>query len=241
MGRRSAEPGKCDREGAPGPVSLPTCRGATLHGPHPLALRHYSEDYRSPMLGSLAGILFDGFAYECCCSCCPSPFGHAGDDELHQPGALRVRHVRAAIIAVTLIDSFGWPFLATLPAAFVAAAALSAVLERAPVSQGLPVRATSTSACSRSGVVFMSVAAGAYIWGTVGSVPCRLPAFLTGRSMAMASFSAAYRIFPRGDRARRSTVILIAGLEWTRFGAQSARGRNQRMARAWARRGPTRF
>ena len=53
-------------------------------------------------------------------------------------------------VTVTLMNQAGWPFLATLPVAFVAAAAISVVFERTMFT-GSTGRAISTSACSPSG------------------------------------------------------------------------------------------
>jgi len=64
------------------------------------------------------------------------------------------------------MSRYGWPFLATLPAAFVAAAAVSVVLER--VLYRRLYRATDLDQCLLTiGIVFVSIAIAAYVYGTV--------------------------------------------------------------------------
>jgi branched-chain amino acid transport system permease protein len=80
------------------------------------------------------------------------------------------------------------------------------------------------------GVVFMSVAAAAWIWGTVQQ-PLQLPSYFTGSFTFLGVNFAYYRLFLVAV-ALVVTVLLVAGLEWTRFGAQvRAAVDNQRMAR----------
>jgi branched-chain amino acid transport system permease protein len=132
-------------------------------------------------------------------------------------------------VTVTLIDRLGWPFLATLPIAFLAAAAASVVLERALFRR--VYRASELDQCLLTiGIVFMSVAAAAYVYGTVQK-PVEVPEYLRG-SIAVANLNlGAYRLFLIGT-ALAVTLVLVAALEYTRFGAQvRAAVDNQRMAR----------
>ena len=132
-------------------------------------------------------------------------------------------------VTVTLMNRLGWPFFATLPAAFVAAAAASVVLERAFFRRFY--NASDLQQCLLTiGIVFVSIAAAAYIYGT-DQQPVQLPAFLHG-SIAFAGLNfAIYRLFLIGI-ALIITVVLVATLEMTRFGAQvRAAVNNQRMAR----------
>jgi branched-chain amino acid transport system permease protein len=132
-------------------------------------------------------------------------------------------------VTVTLMNRLGWPFFATLPAAFVAAAAASVVLERAFFRRFY--NASDLEQCLLTiGIVFVSIAAAAYIYGT-DQQPVQLPAFLRG-SIAFAGLNfAVYRLFLIGI-SLIITVLLIATLEMTRFGAQvRAAVNNQRMAR----------
>src|SRR6202022_756667 len=81
-------------------------------------------------------------------------------------------------VTVTLTNALGWPFLATLPLAFVSAALASVVLER--VLYRRLYRATDLDQCLLTiGIVFVSVAVAAYIYGTIKQ-PGRLPSFLRG-------------------------------------------------------------
>ena len=131
--------------------------------------------------------------------------------------------------AVTLMDAFGWPFFATLPAAFVAAAVASVVLERVFFRRFY--NATDLEQCLLTiGIVFISIAAAAYIYGTVNQ-PVQLPTYLRGSLRFMALNFGIYRLFLVGT-ALLITIVLVAGLEATRFGAQvRAAVDNQRMAR----------
>jgi branched-chain amino acid transport system permease protein len=132
-------------------------------------------------------------------------------------------------VTVTLMNAFGWPFLATLPAAFFAAAAASVVLERAFFRRFY--NAGELNQCLLTiGIVFVSIATAAYIYGT-DQQPVRLPSYLQG-SIAFAGLDLAiYRLFLIGT-ALAITILLVATVEATRFGAQvRAAVNNQRMAR----------
>ncbi len=68
-------------------------------------------------------------------------------------------------VTVTLMNGFGWPFFATLPVAFVAAAVASVVLERMLFRRFY--HASELEQCLLTiGIVFVSIAAAAYIYGT---------------------------------------------------------------------------
>jgi len=132
-------------------------------------------------------------------------------------------------VTVTLMNALGWPFFATLPVAFAAAAAASVVLERVFFRRFY--NASDLEQCLLTiGVVFVSIAAAAYIYGT-DQQPVQLPDFLRG-SIAFAGLNfAVYRLFLIAV-ALVITVVLVAALETTRFGAQvRAAVNNQRMAR----------
>jgi branched-chain amino acid transport system permease protein len=132
-------------------------------------------------------------------------------------------------VTVTLMNRLGWPFFATLPAAFVAAAAASVVLERAFFRRFY--NASDLQQCLLTiGIVFVSIAAAAYIYGT-DQQPVQLPALLRGSIVFAGLNFAIYRLFLIGI-ALIITVVLVATLEMTRFGAQvRAAVNNQRMAR----------
>jgi branched-chain amino acid transport system permease protein len=134
-----------------------------------------------------------------------------------------------AYVIVTLMNAFGWPFFATLPIAFLAAAAASVVLERLFFRRFY--NASELNQCLLTiGIVFVSIAGAAYIYGTdVQSV--QLPPYLLGSVNVMGIDVAVYRLFLIGV-ALLITVVLVAAIEKTRFGAQvRAAVNNQRMAR----------
>jgi len=132
-------------------------------------------------------------------------------------------------VTVTLMNSLGWPFFATLPAAFIAAAAASVVLERVFFRRFY--NASDLEQCLLTiGIVFVSIAAAAYIYGT-DQQPVQLPAFLRGSVQFAGLNFAAYRLFLIAV-AILITIVLVAALETTRFGAQvRAAVNNARMAR----------
>jgi branched-chain amino acid transport system permease protein len=132
-------------------------------------------------------------------------------------------------VTVTLMNSFGWSFFATLPVAFVAAALCSVVLERLFFRRFY--RASDLDQCLLTiGIVFVSIAAAAYIYGTINQ-PVQLPTYLRGSiNFAGVNFGI-YRMFLIGI-ALLITIALVFTIETTRFGAQvRAAVNNQRMAR----------
>ena len=132
-------------------------------------------------------------------------------------------------VAITLMNAFGWPFLATLPAAFVAAAAASVVLERVFFRRFY--RASDLEQCLLTiGIVFVSIAVAAYIYGT-DQQPMQPPVYLRGSIKVLGLDLAAYRLFLVAV-ALVITAALMVTVETTRFGAQvRAAVNNQRMAR----------
>jgi branched-chain amino acid transport system permease protein len=130
---------------------------------------------------------------------------------------------------VTLMNSFGWPFLATLPMAFVGAALLSIVLERTLYRH--LYRASDLDQCLLTiGIVFISVAAFAWFYSTEQQ-SARAPEYLRGSVQFMGMSFAVYRLFLIVT-GLVVTVLLVWALERTRFGATvRAAVDNQRMAR----------
>ena len=132
-------------------------------------------------------------------------------------------------IAATLVNQFHWPLLATLPVAFVAAAATSVVLERV-LYRRLYRASDLDQVLLTIGIAFISVAIAAYIFGTVQQ-PIETPAFLRGSTPFFGLGLGKYRLFLIGV-ALVVTMLLVAGLDYTRYGAQvRAAVDNQRMAR----------
>ena len=181
------------------------------------------------MLSSLAGVLFDGFAYGMLLFLLSVGLSVT----LGMMNFVNLAHCSFAMVGgyvtVSLMNAFGWPFFATLPMAFVAAALVSVLLERTLYRR--LYRASELDQCLFTiGIVFMSVAAAAYFFGTVQQ-SADMPAYLRRSIEFMGVNFAAYRAFLIGI-ALVITVILILALEYTRFGAQvRAAVDNQRMAR----------
>src|SRR2546430_5898643 len=132
-------------------------------------------------------------------------------------------------VTVTLVNVYGWPFLATLPLAFLAAAVVSVAFERTLYRR--LYRATELDQVLLTiGLTFMSVGAAAYVFGTLQQ-PIQTPSYLRGSTTFMGVTFGAYRLFLVGI-GLSVTLLLALTLEYTRFGAQvRAAVDNQRMAR----------
>jgi branched-chain amino acid transport system permease protein len=181
------------------------------------------------MFGSLVGVLFDGLAYGMLLFLLSVGLSVT----LGMMNFVNLAHCSFAMVGgyvtVSLMNGFGWPFFATLPMAFLAAAGVSIVLERALYRR--LYRASDLDQCLFTiGIVFMSVAAAAYFFGTVQQ-SAAMPSYLRGSVELLGASFAVYRLFLIGV-SLVITVVLVAALEYTRFGAQvRAAVDNQRMAR----------
>jgi branched-chain amino acid transport system permease protein len=180
------------------------------------------------MIGPFVGVLFDGFAYGMLLFLLSVGLSVT----LGMMNFVNLAHCAFAMlggyVSVTLVQQAGWPFFATLPLAFLVAALVSVALERT-----LFLRLYRASELDQVlltiGIVFMSVAIAAYIYGTVQQA-VTVPPYLRGSVSFMGVSFAVYRLFLVGV-ALAVTVILIAALEYSRFGAQvRAAVDNQRMA-----------
>jgi branched-chain amino acid transport system permease protein len=132
-------------------------------------------------------------------------------------------------VAVSVTNDVGWTFLVSLPVAFVAAAVASVAFERLLYRR--LYRATDLDQCLLTiGIVFISVAVAAYVYGTIQQ-PLNVPSYLRGTVSVMGQSVGVYRLFLIGV-SLLVTLLLVATLEYTRFGAQvRAAVDNQRMAR----------
>jgi branched-chain amino acid transport system permease protein len=181
------------------------------------------------MIASAFGVLFDGFAYGMLLFLLSVGLSVT----LGMMNFVNLAHCSFAMlggyVTVSLTNALGWPFLATLPLAFLAAAAASVVLER--VLYRRLYRATDLDQCLLTiGIVFISVAAAAYIYGTIQQ-PVKLPDYLRGTVSVMGQSLGVYRLFLIA-MALAVTLVLVLALEYTRFGAKvRAAVDNQRMAR----------
>jgi branched-chain amino acid transport system permease protein len=181
------------------------------------------------MFSSAVGVLFDGFAYGMLLFLLSVGLSVT----LGMMNFVNLAHCSFAMVGgygtVSLVGKLGWPFLATLPAAFVAGALVSVVLERTLYRK--LYRASDLDQCLLTiGIVFISVAAFAWFYSTEQQ-SVRVPDYLQGSLQVGGQSFAAYRLF------LIATGLLILGalvflVERTRFGAQvRAAVDNQRMAR----------
>jgi branched-chain amino acid transport system permease protein len=181
------------------------------------------------MLSSLGGVLFDGFAFGMLLFLLSVGLSVT----LGMMNFVNLAHCSFAMVGgyttITLANKFGWPFLATLPMAFVAAALISIPLER--VFYRRLYRASDLDQCLLTiGIVFISVAAFAWFF-TTEQQSTQVPAWLQGSVKVGAMSFASYRIFLI-VLGLAVTALLVLLLERTRFGAQvRAAVDNQRMAR----------
>jgi len=181
------------------------------------------------MFGSLLGVLFDGLAYGMLLFLLSVGLSVT----LGMMNFVNLAHCSFAMlggyVTVTLTNQLGWPFLATLPFAFLSAAVVSVAFER--VLYRRLYRATDLDQCLLTiGIVFISVAAAAYVYGTIQQ-PVNLPSYLRGSFNLVGVTLGVYRLFLIGT-ALVVTLVLILALEYTRFGAKvRAAVDNQRMAR----------
>jgi branched-chain amino acid transport system permease protein len=132
--------------------------------------------------------------------------------------------------AVILVSGYGWPFLATLPMAFLSAAVASVAFERV-LYRRLYRAGELDQVLLTIGLAFMSVAVAAWLFGTAQQ-PIDTPSYLRGSFTVMGVTIGAYRLFLVAVGLAVAAALGLA-LEYTRFGAQvRAAVDNQRMAAA---------
>jgi branched-chain amino acid transport system permease protein len=181
------------------------------------------------MIGPLAGVLFDGFAYGMLLFLLSVGLSVT----LGMMNFVNLAHcafaMLGAYVTITLVNDFKWPFLASLPMAFLVTALVAIVFERT-LYRRLYRSSDLDQVLLTIGLAFISVAVAAYIYGTVQQ-PVQVPSYLRG-SVTFAGISfAVYRLFLVAV-ALAITLLLIFTLEFTRFGATiRAAVDNQRMAR----------
>jgi branched-chain amino acid transport system permease protein len=181
------------------------------------------------MLSSLAGVLFDGFAYGMLLFLLSVGLSVT----LGMMNFVNLAHCSFAMVGgyttFALVSKLGWPFLATLPMAFVTGALVSILLERTLYRR--LYRASDLDQCLLTiGIVFVSVAAFAWFF-TTEQQSAPIPQWLQGSIQVGGMSFATYRIF-LVVLGLAVTGLLILLLERTRFGARvRAAVDNQRMAR----------
>ena len=181
------------------------------------------------MLPPVIGVLFDGFAYGMLLFVLSVGLSVT----LGLMNFVNLAHCAFAMlggyVTATLVNDYSWPFIATLPVAFLVAAVASVFFERT-LYRRLYGGSDLDQVLLTIGLAFMSVAAAAYIFGTVQQ-PIRTPEFLRGGISALGITLGYYRVFLVGV-ALVVTLLLVVGLEHTKFGAMvRAAVDNHRMAR----------
>ena len=181
------------------------------------------------MIGSLFGVLFDGFAYGMLLFLLSVGLSVT----LGMMNFVNLAHCAFAMlggyVTATLMNKFGWPFFATLPLAFFAAALTSVAFERV-LYRRLYRASDLDQVLLTIGIAFVSVAVAAYVFGTVQQ-PVRIPDYLRGSVVILGHTFGVYRLFLIVT-SLVITLLLVGALEYTRFGAQvRAAVDNQRMAR----------
>ena len=180
------------------------------------------------MIGPFLGVLFDGLAYGMLLFIMSVGLSVT----MGLMGFVNLAHGSFAMlggyIAVLLMQNEGWPFLATLPAAFAGVAIASVVVERLLYRR--LYRASQTDQVLLTiGLMLMSIAAAAYLWSTQQQI-MQLPEFLRGRVSLAGTDFGVYRLFLVVAGAVVASALVL-GLERTRFGARiRAAVDNQRMA-----------
>jgi branched-chain amino acid transport system permease protein len=166
---------------------------------------------------SILGVLFDGVTYGCLLFIMSIglsvTMGLMNFINLAH-GAFAMVGGYVCVIAMTRL---GVPFLATLPIAFIASAALGVVLERT-LYQRLYGAAHLDQVMFSIGLVFVAIAGATYFFGP-SQQPVALPQFLRGQVHALGVDLGVYRLFLVA-LVLIVTVALHFLLVGTRFGAQ---------------------
>ncbi len=181
------------------------------------------------MLPPVLGVLFDGLAYGMLLFL----LSVGQSVTLGMMNFINLAHCSFAMlggyVTVALMNRYGVPFFATLPCAFVAAAVVSVAFEQT-FFRRLYRAGELDQVLLTIGIVFISVAVAAYIFGT-DQQPLQLPAYLRTSLTFMGLRFAVYRLILIG-LALLITLALVVGIEYTRFGARvRAAVDNERMAR----------
>ena len=181
------------------------------------------------MIGPFVAVMFDGFAYGMLLFLMSVGLSVT----LGMMNFVNLAHgafaMFGAYVTVTLMNRLGWPFLATLPAAFLLTGLVSVAFERT-LFRRFYQSSDLDQVLLTIGLVFMSVASVAYVFGTELQ-PINVPDYLHGFFTVAGVNFAVYRVF-LAVVALILSALLVWGIEYTRFGAQvRAAVDNQRMAR----------
>jgi branched-chain amino acid transport system permease protein len=169
------------------------------------------------MLSSLPGVLFDGIAYGSLLFIMSIGLSVT----MGLMNFINLAHGTFAMLGGYVcaigMQRLGIPFLATLPLAFLVAAAVGAVLERG-FYRHLYRRSPLDQVLFSLGLTLMSVAAGTWVFGS-GQQPVHLPAFLLGQVRIFGIDLGVYRLFLIAI-VGLITAALVLLLRRTRFGAR---------------------
>ena len=169
------------------------------------------------MIGSLAGVLFDGIAYGSLLFIISIGLSVT----MGLMNFVNLAHGAFAMVGgyacALLMTRAGVPFLATLPIAFLVAAAAGIALERT-LYHRLYKAPHLDQVMFSIGLVFMAVAATTYFFGP-SQQPVRLPDFLRGQVHALGLDLGTYRLFLIAAVVVATTALQLL-LVRTRFGAQ---------------------
>ena len=169
------------------------------------------------MLGNFIGVLFDGVAYGSLLFIISIGLSVT----MGLMNFVNLAHGAFAMVGgyacVIVMTRLGVPFLASLPIAFVVAAAAGIALERT-LYRRLYRAAHLDQVLFSIGLVFMSIAAATYFFGPQQQ-PVQLPGFLRGQVHVLGLDLGAYRLF-----LIALVVVITLALTWlverTRFGAE---------------------
>jgi branched-chain amino acid transport system permease protein len=181
------------------------------------------------MLPPIVGVLFDGFAYGMLLFL----LSVGQSVTLGMMNFINLAHCAFAMlggyVTVILVNDHSWSFFAALPVAFIAAAVTSVAFER--VLYRRLYKATDLDQVLLTiGITFVAVAVAAYVF-TTAQQPVQLQPYLRSSIEVLGLRLGVYRIILIVV-SLLVTGLLVAALEYTRFGAQvRAAVDNERMAR----------
>ena len=169
------------------------------------------------MIGNIIGVLFDGIAYGSLLFIISIGLSVT----MGLMNFVNLAHGAFAMVGgyacVIVMTRLGVPFLASLPIAFVVAAAAGVALERT-LYRRLYRAAHLDQVLFSIGLVFMSIAATTYFFGPQQQ-PVQLPEFLRGQVHVLGLDLGAYRLF-----LIAVVIVITLALTWlierTRFGAE---------------------
>jgi branched-chain amino acid transport system permease protein len=173
------------------------------------------------MVGNMIGVLFDGIAYGSLLFLISVGLSVT----MGMMNFINLAHGAFAMVGgyvcVTLLSRLGLPFLATLPLAFLAAAVIGLVLERA-LYRRLYKASHLDQVLFSIGLTFMAVAGATWLFGPTQQ-PVNLPDWLRGqvhaRFLGLGLDLGVYRLFLIGVVVLVTTALVLL-IERTRFGAQ---------------------